>query len=404
MNSDFSAFVMDEASAAMIRAWAERQGFAPDSVQNGGAETLAALLESEAPSKLVFVDMDNHDQPTHAASRLAGLCGSSSRLVAIGSANDVSLYRGMMAAGMVDYLVKPLTPEMLTQAMVQAPRGSVAAAANEAKIIVMCGLRGGVGASTIAINTGWLIAHDLKRKCALLDLDLQFGTSALALDIEPGHGFRELVSSPQRVDSLMVSGATVNESDNFAVMSAEEIVDDIIHIDNAAVSMLIKEMKANYRVVIVDLPRHLIAAQKRLFMLAHEIVLITEMSLVGIRDTLRVRTALKSLGVTARVSLVATRVGPQRAGAVDEATFAKGAGAKIDFFLPEDGKNVTAASNAGKTLGALAKNAPLTKNLLQMAHYLVGPDKETESKKGTASKGILGKMFGDRKQASDGAS
>ncbi len=405
MHNEFMAFITDEETQATVRTWAERQGFPADSVQAGGADFFASMLESEAPPRLTFVDMDDHPQPAQIAGRLVGLCGPNAKIIALGSENDVSLYRSMITAGMVDYLVKPLNPEMLTQAMVLATRGRAAAGGpKETKIIIVVGLRGGVGSSTIAINASWLIAHELKQKCAIIDLDLQFGTSALALDIEPGHGFREIVSSPQRVDSLMVSGALVNESDHLSVMSAEEAVDEIVHIDYSAVSMLLKEMRQNYRAIVIDMPRHLLATQKRLFALAHEIVLVTEMSLVGIRDTLRVRTALKSLGTTARVTLVAARVGPQHTGAVDEATFTKGAQSKIDFYLPDDPKNVMAASNAGKTLGSIAKGAPLTKSLLDLAHHLMGPELQETSKKSVIGKGVLGGLFGSRKQASDGVS
>jgi pilus assembly protein CpaE len=298
-----------------------------------------------------------------------------------------------------------LTPEMLTQAMAQATRGrgGTGSLAAENRVIVIMGVRGGVGTSTIATNVGWLIAHELKQKCALIDLDLQFGTSALALDIEPGHGLREVVSSPQRVDSLMVTGAIVNESENFSVLSAEEAIDELIHVDNAAVSLLLKELRSTYRVIIIDMPRYQLVTQKRLFALAHEIVLVTEMSLAGIRDTLRVRTALKALGVAARVTLIANRTGPQRSTGIDEATFAKGAQTKIDFFLPDDLKNVTAASNAGKMLGAVAKTAPLTKTLLQLSVHLLGPAAEAAGK-GSRAKGARSGWFGGRKQAADGAS
>jgi pilus assembly protein CpaE len=401
MNSEFMAFITDEASVTTMRVWAERQGFPVDSVKTGGADLFATLLESDAPPKLAFVDIDNLAQPDQSASRLVSLCGSGTKIIALGSANDVSVYRGLLTAGMTDYLVKPLTPESLMQALVLATRGRGASeGSKETKIVILLGLRGGVGVSTIATNISWLIAHEMKQKCILMDLDLQFGTSALSLDIEPGHGFREVVNSPQRVDSLMVSGATVNESDMFSVLSAEEALDEIVHVDNSAVSMLLKELRMNYRVIIVDMPRHLIPTQKRLFALAHDIVMVTDMSLAGIRDTLRVRTALKALGVTARMTLVATRVGPQRSGAVDEATFTKGAQTKIDFFLPDDPKNVIAASNAGKMLGALAKNAPLTKSLLQLAKHLAGA---TDKKEDRAKGGWLG-LFGGRKTATDGAS
>src|SRR5262249_19732140 len=150
--------------------------------------------------------------------------------------------------------------------------------AKEAKIVVMIGVRGGVGASTIAVNTGWTLAHDLRLNCALLDLDLQFGTSSLALDLEPGRGLRDIISSPHRVDGLMIASSMVSESESFSVLGAEEAVDEAVPMDGGAVTALLKEMKGNFDFLIVDLPRHLLAAQKRLLTAAHEIVLITELS------------------------------------------------------------------------------------------------------------------------------
>ena len=163
-------------------------------------------------------------------------------------------------------------------------------------------------------------------------------------------------------------------------------------------------MRPNYNVVIIDLPRHLMATQKRLLAIAHEIVLVTEMTLTGIRDTLRVRTSLKSLGYPARVTLVASKIGAQRPAAVDEATFAKGAQAKIDFIIPDDHKAVTAASNSGKMLGAMVADAAITKNLRALAKHLVGTT--TNDKKdhdnSTKSGGWFKSLFdGDKKSDDD---
>jgi len=396
MHSEFMAFVNDETTAASIRSWAERQGFPLDTVQIGGADLFATLLEADPPPKLALVDLDNQEQPIQIAARLVSLCGPASRLIAIGSANDVHLYRSMLAAGLSDYLVKPLSPELLTQAMLMSARGGnggMPGMPKEAKSIVIVGVRGGVGASTIAVNLSWLIGHELKKKCMLLDLDLQYGTSALALDLEPGHGLRDVVSSPQRVDSLMITGALVTESENFAVLSAEESIEEIVHVDANAIAALLKEMRTPYQAIVIDMPRHMLASQKRVLATASEVVLVTEMSLVGIRDTLRIRTMLKGLGSSARITQVATRVSPTRPAAVDEASFAKGAQAKIDFILPDDHKNVTAASNAGKVLGVLAQASPLTKSLRDLANHLIGKeeDKEKSSKK---QGGILGLLLG----------
>ena len=402
MHNEFMAFVSDEQTAQSVRSWADKQGFPADTVQVGGLELFTTLLESDAPPKLVLIDFDNQDQPVQVAARVVSLCGPSAKLVAIGTANDVPLFRGMLAAGVSDYLVKPLTPELLTQTMLAAARGGAAGTGNaprEAKNIVIIGVRGGVGASSIATNTAWIMAHEMKKKCVLLDLDLQYGTSALALDIDPGHGLRDVLSSPQRVDGLMIAGALINESENFGVLSAEESIEEVIHVDANAIMALLKEIRNGYQAVLIDMPRHMIATQKRLLATAHEIVLVTEMSLVGIRDTLRIRTTLKGLGSTARITQIATKIGPNRPAAVDEPTFTKGAQAKIDFTIPDDHKNMVMASNAGKMLGAIVPSSPVTKVLRELASHLI----ETKDGKGKDQKKgapLFGSLFkGGKKEA-----
>jgi len=334
----------------------------------------AQMLEQSQAPKLVVVDTDGQDDPAAAMKRLAGMAGTECKIIAIGSANDIELYRKMLTAGAVDYLVKPLATETFGRSYSAALRGAIGGKgeAKEAKIVVMIGVRGGVGASTIAVNTGWLLAHELKFQCALLDLDLQYGTSALALDIEPGRGLRDVVSSPQRVDSLMVASSIVAASDQFAILGAEESVEDIVPIDSAAITALLKEMRGNFDFIIIDLPRHMLASQKRLLAAAHEIVLIAEMSLAGIRDTLRIKNALQSLGSAAHVTLMASRTNASQSGQVDRDAFEKGAQIKIDFIVPEDAKAVTEAANTGKTLGATAQESPVTKVLLAFASRLSG--------------------------------
>ena len=365
MHAEFMAFVGDEASFTSLRGFAERQGFPAAAVQMGGPDMFAQMLEQTSAPKFAVVDIDGQPDPAARGRALVGLCGPECKLIAIGSANDVSLYRRMLASGVVDYLVKPLTAEMLAQAYATALRGGIGGKgeAREAKIIVMIGARGGVGASTIAVNTGWLLAHKLKFQCALLDLDLQYGTCALALDLDPGRGMRDVVASAQRVDSLMVASSMVAASEMFSVLGAEEAIEDIVPIDSSAITALLKEMKGNFDYIIVDLPRHMLATQKRLLAMAHEIVLVSELSLAGIRDTLRIKNAISALGSTAGLTLVASRVNTAHPSQVDQAAFEKGAQIKIDFTIPEDTKSVTVAANTGKALGAVAADAPVTKAL-----------------------------------------
>jgi len=394
MHAEFMAFAGDDASVTAIRSFAERQGFPAATVQMGGPDMFKQMLEQTAPPRLAIIDIDGQADPVAVAGQLVTICGPECKLIAVGAANDVGLYRRMLAAGMVDYLVKPLSVEALAQAYTAALRSGGSSGgkgdAREAKIIVMVGTRGGVGASTIAVNTGWLLAHKLKFQCALLDLDMQFGTSALALDLDPGRGLRDVVTSPQRVDGLMVASSMVAESEHFSVLGAEESVEEMISVDSSAITALLKELRGNFDYIVVDLPRHMLASQKRLLAAAHDIVLITELSLAGIRDTLRIKNALGSLGSSAALTLVTSRVHPAQAGQVDTAAFEKGAQVKIDLAVPDDAKSVTAAANSGKALGAVVAEAPVTKAITALAAKLSGKNLDA----GKAKSGLFGWLTG----------
>jgi pilus assembly protein CpaE len=389
MHGEFMGFAGDDESLDILRTWALKQGFPFATVQHGGSDMFAQMLESSAPPKMVVIDIDGEADPAATAQRLVSVSGADCKIIMLGSANDVGLYRRIRAAGAIDYLVKPLTPELLNQAMTAALRKTGADGKpleREAKIVVVIGTRGGAGASTVALNTAWLMVHELKQHVALLDMDLQFGTSSLALDLEPGRGLRDIVSSPHRVDSLMIASSMATESEHFSVLGSEESVDEHVVMDNAAIAALLKEMKKNFDVLLVDLPRHLFASQKRLLASAHEIVLVTELSLAGIRDTLRFRNAIKNLECTATVTVVGARTGAARAGQVDSAAFEKGAQVKIDLFVPEDAKAVMQAANSGKAIGALARQSPVAKALHALAVRLAGADGEAARQGGLMSR------------------
>lgn len=99
----------------------------------------------------------------------------------------------MISSGIADYLVKPLSNEMLDQALRQSQEkaqsnNSSGQVERSSKFIYIIGTRGGIGATTLAVNLSWMMANEEKVQTALLDLDLQFGNGALALDIEPSRG------------------------------------------------------------------------------------------------------------------------------------------------------------------------------------------------------------------------
>ncbi|MBI1273608.1 MAG: AAA family ATPase [Alphaproteobacteria bacterium] len=394
LHPEFMAFVTDEDSNATLRAWAKQQGWPEACVQSGGPDMLASLLAQQAtPPKLVLVDFDGQEDQPAAAARLVNLCGPKAQVIGTGSVNDVRMYRAFIQTGLVDYMVKPLAPDTLSQVvqLAQKPRASASAAPKEARLVFVIGSRGGVGASTCAVNMAWILAKEQGFNTALVDLDLQFGTAALSLDIEPGRGARDIMSSPSRVDSLMIASSMIIAEDKLSVLSAEENLEDPVPVDPGALNAILKEVRENFDYVIVDLPRSLVSSQRRILGLAHAILLISDQSLFGIRDCLRLKMLSQSATAATAPLIVTARHGKDRPPQVDKATFEKGIQDKISFVIPEDSKVANDAANSGRALASITPQAPSAQAIRAIAEHITGMKKQETGKSGFMSKLLGGK-------------
>ncbi len=395
MHDEFMAFLLDEESFRAARAVAEARGYPSAVVQEGGLDVLAGMLEQMAPPKMLLLDLDREPEPLDAGRRALGLCGPGCRILFTASRNDVSLYRKLRQLGAADYLVKPLTADMLGDAVMQAMRppaapGSARDDGRKAHIVTVTGARGGAGASTVAVNLAWTCAHALQKRVLLFDLDTHFGIASLSLDREPGKGLRAALENPERVDNLLVASSMVQESDQLAVLSTEEPLDKPLNFDGEALMALLAPVREDFDLVICDLPRAILPAQKRLIGAAHMVIVACDLTLASLRDARRLRTWLKTLRPDLLPLMVANRTGESASATIDRAAFEKNLEAKFDFFLPEDVKTARAAANGGKAFTAIAPQAEVSRQLTALARLVAGAPEERDEPE---NRGLIGKLM-----------
>ena len=280
-------------------------------------------------------------------------------MIGIGTINDINLYREMVGAGITDYLVKPVTEKALAAALTRAEEPSHAAVGPEetansdhVRRVAVIGSRGGVGASSLAVNLGWILSQEKKKKTAIIDLDLEFGTVALLLDLEPTTGLREALESPGRIDSLFVESATARLTENLSVMATEETLSSEVHFKPEAIDLLFDTLGRTNEYIIVDLPRSALAVRQRIFETASDILLITELTLPGLRAAMRIISSIEEAVAGKSVTVIANRTGsPQQA--MSPKDFQKALGHKVEFLIPQDDKAFKQAANNGKPLTQL---------------------------------------------------
>jgi pilus assembly protein CpaE len=384
-HDEFMGFSPDPRTREVLAEFARGHDWPEHTVQDGSVSAAIQFLVTASPPRRLVVDLAENSDPVTAVQMLRDTCAPETVIIAVGAINDVKLYRDVCLAGASDYLLKPVSKDMLDESIDKAVRAGDSAPDGAradkklGRLVVFVGARGGVGTSTVAMNCAWLMAHEQSIRVSLVDLDLQFGTAALSLDLEPSHGLREALANPARIDALFLASAMISESKNLMVLAGEEPVDKPLDTKSEAVALLFDELRRDFGCVVVDLPRGSVTQSQELLAKATDIVVLCDLSLPCARDVLRLNAFLQEVNPAANVEVVANRVHGGK-GQISKSDFERGIEMKVGHLIPDDPKSLTAAANTGKALAAAAKRSPCVAAMRKLCVGLAGPAKPAAKK------------------------
>ncbi len=391
----FAAYICDEAALDVLRPVVIEMGWQPEKCAKGGLRNAVQSLSVAASPNILMVDLSESGDPLNDINALAEVCEPGTVVIAIGQVNDVRLYRDLLGSGIHDYLLKPLSAGQLrdslnqAQAVFSAPRSSDPEAAKRHISTAVVGTRGGVGASMLATSIAWLFGEDHKLPTALLDLDVHFGTGALALDLEPGRGLTDAIDNPSRIDGLFIERAMIRANDHLAILSAEAPISSPLMTDGSAFLQLEEEFRQAFEMTVIDLPRNMLINFPHLLADVNVVVLGTEMTLASARDTIRILSWLKTNAAHATPIIVANKVQGNLAE-MSKADFEASIERKIDFIVPYDIKAAVNAGKLGQTFAEANKGSKATTVIKQLADRVIGASDEAIESDEPAKKSLLG--------------
>ncbi|MBY8822757.1 pilus assembly protein CpaE [Sphingomonas colocasiae] len=400
LREPFNAYVSDEMTAETLRSVAIELGWLPEKVNKGGLRNAVQSLSVSASPNILFVDLSESGDPLNDINALAEVCEPGTIVIAAGQVNDVRLYRDLIASGIQDYLLKPLNPDQLrdafgqAQATLSAPKHVESGIDRPHVMTAVIGARGGVGASTIATSLAWLFGEKSNRSTAILDLDVHFGTGALALDLEPGRGLTDAIENPSRIDGLFIERALVRASDKLSVLSAEAPLSQAMLTDGSAFFQLQEELRAAFECTVIDLPRNMLVQHPHLLQEVQAAVIVTELTLAAARDVIRILSWLKSNAPQSRVLVIANRVPTTGASEVSRKEFESSIERKIDLIVPLDIKVAAQAAKLGKPMAEAGKGSKVGQALIDLSNRLLATVEEVAERDRDADKGksLLGKL------------
>ncbi|MEQ1614233.1 MAG: AAA family ATPase, partial [Hyphomicrobiaceae bacterium] len=376
----------DTAQAMQAAAEDRRLSKAHVSVHMGGVTAAASHYQESPTPNLILIESSMQRQDVLSElDRLAECCDAGTKVVVVGHYNDVLLYRELLKRGVSEYLVAPVSPLQLMESISNLyndpesdPVGNV---------IAFIGAKGGVGSSTICHNVAWTISDVLQSDVVIADLDLAFGTTSLDFNQDPIQGIAEALSSPERLDEMLLDRLLTKCTDRLSIFAAPVVLDRDYDLSADACDMVIDVVRQNVPFVMVDLPHTWTSWTKRILLGADQVVITATPDLANLRNAKNIIDLIKQARTNdGPPKLVVNMTGVQKRQEIPVKEFCQHLDlqpAAIIEFDPETFSNASANGRMIEEVNKKAKCAPLLRSLaMNLANRQEGI---TVAKKGAAA-------------------
>lgn len=311
--------------------------------------------------------------------------GSSGKLLAL-SDRDISLSeaRALEKSGVNEILPFPVDEGELCEQIRRLTTLLPALAQPEAQyrhgpqrlghVIGICPVRGGIGASTLAVNladqlqgrTG-TFRKKSRYRVAMVDLDIQFGTIATELDLEPSPGLYKMGADGVIPDRTFLDQCLAQHESGIEVLTAPDEFMPFDAFSRKQISALIEVLRREFDFVVLDLPRTLVEWLGVVVAACDRMLVVTDSSVPSIRQAYRLIDFFAQERLEPPVEIVVGHEKKPLFKAGHHAEAEKVLGRELRHWLPLDPRSARVALDRGQLLSSVANRSALAKAIRSMS-------------------------------------
>jgi pilus assembly protein CpaE len=304
---------------------------------------------------------------------------------------NVNLVRQLMRNGVRDVLAQPINAVDITTALdaTRARRLKVISAnpARRGKVCSFLNTRGGAGSSFLSLNVAHQLATGFNKTVCLVDMDIQFGTITVDLDVRADAGVLEALRNPSRIDRVFIDSLKVRHPSGMYFLPSPGDLSRTDDIKAGAVTKLINTLAESHDVVIISMPTYLNECFEQVLRMSDPVFLVTQNTLSMLRNlkVLLERLPLREIPKT-HLAVIHNRTNT----VVNETIFKE-----IDqvmggvplYRVRSDFKLAAQAATEGKTANELSSRAGMIKDIRAISAMLAGEKTTNASQK---KRGLFG--------------
>jgi pilus assembly protein CpaE len=248
--------------------------------------------------------------------------------------------------------------------------------AGPSKVVSFLKAGGGAGATTLAVQMACAASKDQPGTVLLIDLDLQFGSAALHLDLPQKTSVADLLASAERLDGPMLRAAAAHHPSGVDLLAAPAQVMPLDLVEPQTALSLLDAARAGYGLVLVELPQTWTRWTRAVLEASDAAVLAVNLTVPSLRHARRQLETITEEGLGhLPLSVVANRVREgllAKPSAISRAEAERVIGRPIAATLPYDDLLFRTAT-LGQPVGGLPGGKALAKRFARMIEQVTIP-------------------------------
>jgi pilus assembly protein CpaE len=347
------------------------------SIAGDGVEAMKQWAEESPDLLLLDVGLPKIDGYQVATKIREAEAGASHMPIIMLTADaDVEAKVKGLRAGADDYQVKPFFPAELVARIKSllarfAPKNLVVGRPPLGRVLAFYGAKGGVGTTTLAINTAVALHRELNRRVALVDGNLQFGDHRVFLDL--GLDRKSIVDVVQSatIDQDLVRSSMVKHDSGVDLLLAPPSPEsaELVSVDQHHVARILDQLRALYDYTLVDIDKRFDETNLDTITAADTLFVVMTADLSCLKNVRLVLETMTQLGVPReKVQLILNRSNAFTGIAVKDAENVLKR--KIEFQVVNEYRAAISALNSGAPFMFTKPDSIIGRAVVEMARTI----------------------------------
>jgi pilus assembly protein CpaE len=342
----------------------------------------------DPPPDICLLDFDDNRRSAALVAERIHADAPETAIFAVSSQSQPDLIIQAMRSSCGEYLLKPLDPEQLLNAVARVGgRRKERKDVDRAQVLAFIGAKGGCGVTTLVTHLGALLASSYGRRTLVLDLHPDFGDAALYLGLTKyRYHFFELLENTDRLDADLLQSFVLRHASGLDLIPAPHGTEPARQIVPGALSQTLEFVRSRYEFILVDLPPGLNDENLELIRHCDQVNVVTVAEVSALRNVVRQTDYFTRKHIVSdRIRVILNR--HQKRALITEAQLEKSIGRKIFWKVPNQYVQVVKTISGGDPVSQIP-TSDVAKNLQDWAAAIGKKTSSEEKKKET--RGFLG--------------